>query len=258
MSNVLYMQRGQIGIITMNREAALNALNTETLHQLEAVLDGVDFGEVRCIILTGAGEKSFVAGADVVEMSGFDTQQALDFSGFGNHVFRKIETLAVPVIAAVNGFALGGGCELAMSCDIRLAAENAVFGQPETGLGVTPGFGGTQRLPRIVGMERAKELIFTGRKVKAPEALQLGLVSAVYTQTELMDKAIELADRICANVPFAVRASKAAMNEGAQVGIDEALGIEAERFSTCFVTQDRQEAMLAFVEKRKPAPFANK
>ena len=180
------------------------------------------------------------------------------FGKKGNDVFRKIETLPIPVIAAVNGFALGGGCELSLSCDIRLAAENAVFGQPETGLGITPGFGGTQRLARTINVGKAKEMIYAGTKVKAPEALSLGLVSAVYPAEELMPAAMKLAERISANAPIAVRACKKAINDGLQVNMDEAIVIEEKLFGSCFETEDQKNGMTAFVEKRKPEPFVNK
>ena len=180
------------------------------------------------------------------------------FGKKGNDVFRKIETLPIPVIAAVNGFALGGGCELSLSCDIRLAAENAVFAQPETGLGITPGFGGTQRLARTINVGKAKEMIYAGTKVKAPEALSLGLVNAVYPAEELMPAAMKLAERIAANAPIAVRACKKAVNDGLQVNMDEAIVIEEKLFGSCFETQDQKNGMTAFVEKRKPEPFVNK
>ena len=173
-------------------------------------------------------------------------------------MFRKIETMPIPVIAAVNGFALGGGCELSLSCDIRLAAENAVFAQPETGLGITPGFGGTQRLARTINVGKAKEMIYAGTKVKAPEALSLGLVNAVYPAEELMPAAMKLAERIAANAPIAVRACKKAVNDGLQVNMDEAIVIEEKLFGSCFETQDQKNGMTAFVEKRKPEPFVNK
>lgn len=258
MSTVLFEQKGHIGYVTMNRPEALNALNSETLSDLEKVLDAIDLDSVRCVVLTGAGEKAFVAGADVKEMAGFTPEEALAFGKKGNAVFRKLETLPVPVIAAINGFALGGGCELAMACDIRIASERASFAQPEAGLGITPGFGGTQRMSRLIGMERAKELIYTCRRVKADEALAIGLVSQVVPVDQLMDTAEKLAQTIAANVPFAVRACKAAMDAGAQTDIDRALDIEADAFSRCFTTEDRKEAMSAFVEKRPPAPFKNK
>jgi len=258
MANILYEQEGHIGFITMNRPEALNALNSETLHDLDAVLDGIDLDTVRCVVLTGGGGKAFVAGADVKEMSGFTADEALAFSTYGNGVFLKLENLPVPVIAAVNGFALGGGCELAMACDIRIASEKASFGQPEAGLGIPPGFGGTQRMARLIGMQKAKELIFTCRRIKADEALNLGLVAQVVAPDALMKTAAAMAEQIAANVPCAIRACKAAINQGAQVDMQRAVAIEAEVFSGCFATADRKEAMAAFVEKRKAEAFVNK
>ena len=258
MEYILYEQKGQYAIITINRERALNALNSAVLDELDRTLDGVDLNTVRCLILTGAGQKSFVAGADIGEMSTLTKAEGEAFGKKGNDVFRKIETLPIPVIAAVNGFALGGGCELSLSCDIRLAAENAVFGQPETGLGITPGFGGTQRLARTINVGKAKEMIYAGTKVKAPEALSLGLVSAVYPAEELMPAAMKLAERISANAPIAVRACKKAINDGLQVNMDEAIVIEEKLFGSCFETEDQKNGMTAFVEKRKPEPFVNK
>ena len=258
MANILYEQEGHIGFITMNRPEALNALNSETLHDLDTVLDGIDLDTVRCVVLTGGGGKAFVAGADVKEMSGFTADEALAFSTYGNGVFLKLENLPVPVIAAVNGFALGGGCELAMACDIRIASEKASFGQPEAGLGIPPGFGGTQRMARLIGMQKAKELIFTCRRIKADEALNLGLVAQVVAPDALMETAAAMAEQIAANVPCAIRACKAAINQGAQVDMQRAVAIEAEVFSGCFATADRKEAMAAFVEKRKAEAFVNK
>ena len=258
MSYIKYEQNGFVGVLTIDREKALNALNSEVLADLDAALDAIDLDSTRCLIITGAGQKSFVAGADIGEMSTLTKAEGEAFGKKGNDVFRKIETLPIPVIAAVNGFALGGGCELSLSCDIRLAAENAVFGQPETGLGITPGFGGTQRLARTINVGKAKEMIYAGTKVKAPEALSLGLVSAVYPAEELMPAAMKLAERISANAPIAVRACKKAINDGLQVSIDEAIAIEEKLFGSCFETEDQKNGMTAFVEKRKPEPFVNK
>ena len=180
MEFITYEVEGQVGIITINRPKALNALNSAVLDELDATIDGVDLDAVRCLILTGAGEKSFVAGADIAEMSTLTKEEGEAFGKKGNDIFRKIETLPIPVIAAVNGFALGGGCEISMSCDIRICSDNAVFGQPEVGLGITPGFGGTQRLARLVGPGMAKQMIYTARNIKADEAYRIGLVNAVY------------------------------------------------------------------------------
>lgn len=246
-----------VGILTINRPEALNALNDEVIRQLDQVLDSLDLGVLRCLIITGAGEKAFVAGADIAQMSGLSKTEGEAFGKLGNDVFRKLETLPIPTIAAVNGFALGGGCELSMACDIRLASDTAVFGQPEVGLGITPGFGGTQRMARLVGMGKAKELIYTARNIKAPEALSIGLVQAVYPAGELMAEAEKMASRIAGNAPIAVRACKKAVNDGLQVDVDAALVVEEKLFGSCFETKDQVNAMTAFVEKRKHDPFVN-
>lgn len=258
MSFVNYEIEENVGIITINRPEALNALNSGVLEELDKVLDSVDLDKVRALILTGAGEKSFVAGADISEMSELTKSQGQEFGKIGNDIFRKLETFYIPVIAAINGFALGGGCEIAMSCDIRICSENAIFGQPEVGLGITPGFGGTQRLARIVGIGKAKEMIYTGSNVKAPEALTIGLVNAVYPFEELMPAALKMAKRIAGNAPIAVRASKIAINDGMQVDMDQAIVIEEKLFGGCFETKDQIEGMKAFLEKRKPEGFINK
>lgn len=258
MSFVTYEAKDLIGIVTINREKALNALNTQVLNDLEEVIDAVDYDTIRCLIITGAGKKSFVAGADIGEMAEDTKAEGKEFCEHGNRVFRKIETLPIPVIAAVNGFALGGGCELSMACDIRIAADNAVFGQPEVGLGITPGFGGTQRLMRRIPVGKAKEMIYASINIKAEEALKWGLVNAVYPQDELMPAAEKLANRIAAQAPIAVRAAKAAMNEGIDVPMDDAIQVEVKHFSDCFETADQKEGMKAFMEKRKHEPFQNK
>ncbi|MBR5930426.1 MAG: enoyl-CoA hydratase/isomerase family protein [Lachnospiraceae bacterium] len=258
MGFVLFEQKENVGIVTINRPEALNALNSDVLAELEAAFDAIDLNEIRCVILTGAGEKSFVAGADIGEMSTLSVEEGEAFGKHGNDVFRKIETFPVPVIAAVNGFALGGGNELAMSCDIRICSENAVFGQPEVGLGITPGFGGTQRLARIINPGKAKELIYTASNIKAPDALALGLVNAVYPIEELMPAAEKLAGKIARNAPIAVRNCKKAINDGLQVGMDEAIVIEEKLFGACFATEDQIEGMKAFLEKRKVEKFVNR
>ena len=261
MEFIQYEQKGAVATITIAREKALNALNSQVLDELDATLDQVDLGEVRCLILTGAGEKSFVAGADIGEMSTLTKEQGEAFGKKGNDVFRKLETFPIPVIAAVNGFALGGGCEIAMSCDIRLCSETAVFGQPEVGLGITPGFGGTQRLARIVGPGMAKQMIYTARNIKADEALRIGLVNAVYPQAELMAAAEKMASGIAKNAPIAVRNCKKAINEGLEVGMDEAIVIEEKLFGDCFETEDQKYGMAFFLDKNKEKvkePFQNK
>ncbi|MEG0309844.1 MAG: enoyl-CoA hydratase-related protein [Eubacterium sp.] len=258
MSFVKFEQENAVGIITIDREKAMNALNSEVLDDLNKTIDAVDLDVVRCLIITGAGQKAFVAGADIGEMSSLTKAEGQAFGEKGNAVFRKIETLPIPVIAAVNGFALGGGCELSMSCDIRLASENALFGQPEAGLGITAGFGGTQRLARLIPVGKAKEMLYACSNVKAPEALQLGLVNAVYPADELMPAALKLAGKIASNAPIAVRNTKKAINEGLQVDMDQAIALEAVEFGGCFESEDQKEGMAAFLEKRKHAPFLNK
>ena len=258
MEYILYEQKGAVGIITISREKALNALNSTVLKEIDATLDAVNLDEVRCLILTGAGEKSFVAGADIGEMSSLTKTEGEAFGKIGNDVFRKLEVFPIPVIAAINGFALGGGCEIAMSCDIRICSDNAVFGQPEVGLGITPGFGGTQRLPRLVGMGIAKQMIYTGRNIKADEAFRIGLVNAVYTQEELMPNAEKLAATIAKNAPIAVRNCKKAINDGMQTDMDQAIVVEEKLFGDCFESYDQKEGMTAFLEKRKVDAFLNK
>ncbi len=258
MSNVLVEVNENIAVITINKPEALNALNEQVLVDLKEAIDEVENNEdVYVAIITGAG-KAFVAGADISQMKDFNVAQGKQFGRFGNEVFLKVENMTKPVIAAVNGFALGGGCELASACDIRIASENAIFGQPEVGLGITPGFGGTQRLARIVGMSKAKELIFTANNIKADEALAIGLVSKVVPKGEVVDAAIEMAKAITKNAQIAVRQSKSAINAGMQTDIHTGVMIEAEAFGACFATEDQKMAMTAFVEKRKPEKFANK
>ena len=258
MSFVKSQQEGAILTLTLDRPEALNALNAQVLDDLNEALDQVDLSTARCIIFTGTGEKAFAAGADIVAMADMDPEAAAAFSRRGNGVFRRIETFPLPTIAAVSGYALGGGCELAMACDIRLCSENAVFGQPEVTLGITPGFGGTQRLMRLIGMGKAKELIFSARTVKAPEALEMGLVNAVYPAEELLPAARKLAERIARNAPIAVRACKAAMNEGIDLDMDQAVDAEVREFSACFETEDQKRGMNAFLNKQKNVEFQNK
>ena len=258
MEYIVYEQKGAYAVITISREKALNALNSQVLDELDKTLDGVNLDEVRCLILTGAGSKSFVAGADIGEMSTLTKAEGEAFGKKGNDVFRKLETFPIPVIAAVNGFALGGGCEISMSCDIRICSDNAVFGQPEVGLGITPGFGGTQRLARLVGPGMAKQMIYTARNIKADEALRLGLVNAVYTQEELMGAAEKMAAGLAKNAPIAVRNCKKAINDGLDADMDEAIVIEEKLFGDCFESYDQKEGMAAFLEKRKVEKFLNK
>ena len=275
MDYILYEVNGAVGTITINREKALNALNSQVLDELNATLDAVDLDTVRCLILTGAGEKSFVAGADIGEMSTLSKAEGEAFGKKGNDVFRKLETFPIPVIAAVNGFALGGGCEISMSCDIRICSDNAVFGQPEVGLGITPGFGGTQRLARLVSPGMAKQLIYTARNIKAAEAYRIGLVNRVVSaevneagevvvsaKDALMAAANKMAAGIAMQAPIAVRNCKKAINEGLQVDMDQAIVIEEKLFGDCFETEDQRAGMANFLEKDKEkklkvVPFKN-
>ena len=263
MEFIKFEKEDYIGIITINRPQALNALNSQVLDELNEVLDSVDSNETRALILTGEGDKSFVAGADIGEMSTLTKAEGEAFGKKGNDVFRKLETLEIPVIAAINGFALGGGCEISMSCDIRICSENAIFGQPEVGLGITPGFGGTQRLARLVGPGMAKQMIYTGRNIKADEAYRIGLVNAVYPQEELMAAAKKMASGIAMQAPIAVRACKKAINDGLDVDMDQAIVIEEKLFGSCFETEDQKVGMGNFLEKDKEkklkvVPFQNK
>ena len=260
MEFVVYVAKGAVGTITISREKALNALNSQVLEELDATLDAVDLSEIRCLILTGAGQKSFVAGADIGEMSTLTKAEGEAFGKKGNDVFRKLETFPIPVIAAINGFALGGGCEIAMSCDIRICSDNAVFGQPEVGLGITPGFGGTQRLARLVGPGMAKQMIYSARNIKADEAFRIGLVNAIYTQEELMGAVEKLAATIAKNAPIAVRNCKKAINDGLEVDMDQAIVIEEKLFGDCFETEDQKYGMAFFLDKNKEKvkePFKN-
>ena len=264
MGYVDYEVKGAVGIVTINRPKALNALNSEVLDDLNNVFDSIDQETVRAVVLTGAGDKSFVAGADIGEMSTLTKEEGEAFGKKGNDVFRKIETFPLPVIAAVNGFALGGGNELAMSCDFRIASENAVFGQPEVGLGITPGFGGTQRLARLVGAGYAKYMIYTARNIKADEAYRIGLVNQVVPAEELMATAEKLASIIAGNAPIAVRNCKKAVNDGLEVNMDDALVVEEKLFGDCFESYDQQEGMANFLRKKddpakvKRVAFQNK
>ena len=258
MSFVTTELQGAVAVVTIDRPKALNALNPEVLADLKAAFEAVDQNTVRCVVLTGAGDKSFVAGADIGSMSTMTKAEGEAFGKLGNDIFLMIEHFPLPVIAAVNGFALGGGNELAMSCDIRLCSDNAVFGQPEVGLGITPGFGGTQRLARLVGPGMAKQLIYTAKNIKADEAMRIGLVNAVYPLEELMPAAEKLAATIAKNAPIAVRACKKAINDGLQVDMDAAVVIEEKLFGSCFESADQKEGMGAFLEKRKHEPYQNK
>ena len=258
MSFVTIEKQGPVAIMSVNRPEALNALNSHVLADLDAAIDNIEQdNEINAAILTGNG-RSFVAGADIGEMKEFSSVDGKRFGTRGGNVFLKLENMSKPVIAAVNGFALGGGCELAMACDIRLASEKAKFGQPEVGLGITPGFGGTQRLPRIVGVSKAMELILTAKVIGADEAKNIGLVSEVYPAEDLMDRAMEMANAICANAPIAVSASKRCIRMGMQTDIATGSAFEAESFGVTCGTQDKNEGMGAFLEKRKEKNFQNR
>ncbi len=251
MTNVLSEVKGNVAVLTINKPQALNALNDEVLSDLsQAFTEAENNKDVYVIIITGAG-KAFVAGADISQMKDFGAVEGKAFGVYGNSVFMAIENSPKPVIAAINGFALGGGNELALSCDMRIASSKAKFGQPEVGLGITPGFGGTQRLPRTVGKAKAMELILTGKTIKADEALSIGLVNKVVEPEALMDEAMALAEAICANAQIAVRQSKACINRGLQTDIATGVSFEAEAFGLCFATEDQKEGMTAFVEKRE-------
>jgi len=249
---------GAVAVVTIDRRQVLNALDRATIDQLRrATLDVRRDEGVRCVIVTGAGEKAFVAGADIQELERLSPTEAKAYALDGQHVFDLIERLGKPVIAAVNGFALGGGCELAMACTLRIASETARFGQPEVKLGVTPGFAGTQRLPRLVGKGRALDLLLTGRLVDAQEALAIGLVNRVVPAADLMAKARELASSLAALAPVALRSIIEAVDRGTEMALPEAEFLEATLFGLCFSTADMREGTRAFLEKR-PATFTGK
>ena len=239
-----------ITVMKVSAPKSLNALNSTILKEMSDFIANLD-AKTRVLIITGDGEKSFVAGADISEMAHLNEPQGFEFGRLGAQVFRAIETLPIPVIAAVNGFALGGGCELAMSCDIRIASSKAKFGQPEVGLGIIPGFSGTHRLPKLIGQGYAKEMIYTGKVIRADEALRIGLVNAVYEPEELMGKAMEMAQMMLKNAPVAIRLAKQSINEGYDLDADGAIGLENKLFGQCFATKDQKEGMDAFLNKRK-------
>jgi enoyl-CoA hydratase len=251
--NILLSIEGQIGILTINRPKALNALNTETLKEIQMAIHEVkDSSEIRVLIITGAGEKAFVSGADISEMKDMNSIEALNFSKLGHLTLNMLENLHIPVIASVNGYALGGGTEIALACDFIYASENARFGLPEVTLGVFPGFGGTQRLPRLIGKAKAKELILTGKIITAQEALQMGIVNRVFPQPSLMEETMKVASQMVKNGPIGLRLAKNLINEGFNMNLQEACSLEALGFSFTFSTEDQREGMTAFIEKRKP------
>lgn len=252
-ANVLLKKEGNIATVVVNRPKALNALNKDTLLDIKAAVENArDDNDVYVIILTGAGGKAFVAGADITFMQELTAVEAREFGTLGSGVARLIEFIEKPVIAAIDGYCLGGGCELAMACDFRICSEKSKFGQPEVGLGVTPGFGGTMRLPRLIGTGMAKQLLYTGETIDASEAFRTGLVNKVVSSEQLMDTVVEIAATIASKGQRAVDLCKAAVNQGMQTDIDRALAIELDMFALCFAMEDQKEGMKAFVEKRKP------
>jgi enoyl-CoA hydratase len=253
-ANILLEQTGPgIHLLTINRPKALNALNAATIDEIGAAAAKIAAdGKARVLLITGAGDKAFAAGADIAEMQTATIEQAREFSEKGMRVMHALESLPVPVIALVNGYALGGGCELALACDWILAADNAVFGQPEVNLGIPPGFGGTQRLPRRIGPARALELLTTARQVKAAEAAAMGLVNHVHPALELRAKGLEMARLIAAKGPVAVRLAKQAVLRGGNLDLFAACAVESELFAHAFGTRDQKEGMSAFVQKRAP------
>ena len=257
MEFVTYETEGAVGIITINRPKALNALNSQVLEDLNSALDEVDLNEIRALVLTGAGEKSFVAGADIGEMSSLTKAEGEAFGKKGNDIFRRIETFPIPVIAAINGFALGGGCELALACDFRFASDNAKFGQPEVNYGIIPGFGGSQRLARLIGTGEAKEMIYTGSMIDAEEALRIGLINRITTQENLIPECEAILRKIMSKAPMAIASAKNAINTGMNMDLRSGLAYEAQVFGSCFATRDQKEGMAAFLEKRKPV-FTNR
>ncbi len=253
LKNVIVEKENNIGTISINRPDALNALNSDTLSDIKTAIEQVkDDDEISIVIITGVGEKAFVAGADIKEMKDMTPLEARKFMHFGQGVFSDIDNLPKPTIAAVNGYALGGGCELALSCDMIIASEKAKFGLPEVTLGIHPGFGGTQRLPRLIGSAKAKELIFTGEMIDAKEALRIGLVNKVVPIGKVIDEAKALAQKILKNGPIAIRLVKSAINAGLNVPLEKGLAYEAETQGLAFATEDKKEGLEAFLEKRKP------
>lgn len=256
--NLLFEVKEQIAYITFNRPNVLNALNRKTVEELgDAVNRARDDSSVRVLILTGAGGKSFVAGADINELAQRTPVDGKDFSLFGQEIFHRLETIGKPSIAAINGFALGGGCELALSCTMRIASKNARLGQPEVKLGIIPGYGGSQRLARLCGKGIAHELILSGEMISADEALRVGLVNRVVEQTELIPTAESIAKKIAANAPLAVKFAMEAVEHGMEMPQEEGLFLEATLFGLCCATEDMREGTRAFIEKR-PAQFKGK
>jgi enoyl-CoA hydratase len=251
--NIIFEDIEGIATITFDRPKALNALNDHLLDEFSAALDDIEADEdIRVLILTGSGEKSFVAGADITELATFNTLQGKLFSRKGQLIIGRLQELAIPVIAAVNGFALGGGSEIALACDFIYASENAMFGLPEITLGIIPGFGGTQRLPRLIGSNRAKEMIFTGKLIPAAEAKEIGMVNRVMPQESLMEETISTAKAIATKGKVSLRAAKQAINSGLNVDLATGCRIEVDAFAICMASQDGKEGTQAFIDKRKP------
>ncbi len=250
--NIIFKIEEQIATITFNRPEVLNALNEASLKEFSHAIDNVaEDGDIRVLILTGAGDKSFVAGADITEFLKFDALKAKLFSEMGHGLVNKLQEMPIPVIAAVNGFALGGGCEVVIACDFIYASENAMFGLPEINLGIIPGFGGTQRLPRLIGKNRAKEMIFTGKMIPAAEAQAMGLVNKVCAQDQLMDEVLNAARIIVSKGKVSLRAAKQAINSGMDVDLKTGCRIEIDAFAICLASPDAKEGTQAFLEKRK-------
>lgn len=250
--NIIFNVEDGIALITFNRPKALNALSTDLLQELSDALDEIAKNEdIRILILTGAGEKSFVAGADITELAKFNALQGKNFAEKGQSIINKLQELSIPVIAAVNGFALGGGTEIALTCDFIYASENAMFGQPEIILGLIPGFGGTQRLPRLIGKNMAKEMILTGKMIPVDEAKMIGLVNKVCTQEALMDEVMKTAKTIVSKGKVSIRAAKEAINKGMNVDLATGCAIEIDAFALCLASEDAKEGTAAFLEKRK-------
>jgi enoyl-CoA hydratase len=253
MNNIIVEQENGIATVTINRPKSLNALNKETLEELLACFTELSLDEkIKAIILTGSGEKAFVAGADISFMQNLTAHQSRKFGQLGHLVMHTIENAPQPVIAAINGFALGGGCELALACDMRFASDNAKFGQPEVNLGVVPGFGGTQRLPRLIGKGLANELLFTGNIIDSVEALRIGLINRIYSQEELQAACMQIATTIALKGPVAVRLCKEAVNHGVEMDLNRGCAYEADLFALCFASEEQTEGMTAFLEKRSP------
>ena len=259
MNNLLMEVENEIAVVTINRPKSLNALNSETLAELNTCLAEIaGRTDIKVVILTGSGSKSFVAGADISEMVNATPAEGRAMGLLAREAFGRLENMPQVTIAAVNGFALGGGCEISMACDIRVAAENAKFAQPECGLGILPGFGGTQRLARLVGKGRAKEMIFTCDMIDAQDAYRIGLANHVVPQEELLDYCKAMAGRIMKNAPYAVSLAKQVINSGADMDLDNGLKLEANIFGLSFSTEDKKEGMTAFLEKRKEKHFIGK